>query len=271
MSKNTRKNKKKQTRVNKYQGGNTNLGLAFPSNNIFSLPNPALAYTGKGGNISNAYPSLGPSPSGFNFINPQINQHGGCGCSMLSGGSKKSKQKCSICKMKLWGGTKVGGTKVGGTGNNGIPYPNGLVGSPWSPSVADWPGVNNIPGDHNYLSQNTYPTDIQTSIIDSNSMFRFKGGKTRKGCKREKGDKTRKGGKREKGGKTKKGGKHHLRGGTMSNFLGEDLVNMGRQFQFGLGSAYNSLAGYNAPVNPLPWKDQLTNTSTLSSLKASSI
>jgi hypothetical protein len=37
----------------------------------------------------------------------------------------------------------------------------------------------------------------------------------------------------------------------------QDLINLGRQFQFGLGSAYNALAGYSSPVNPLPWRDQL--------------
>jgi hypothetical protein len=54
-----------------------------------------------------------------------------------------------------------------------------------------------------------------------------------------------------KGGKKKK-----HRGGTLSNFLAQDCINLGRQFQFGVGSAYNALAGYAAPVNPIPWKDQ---------------
>ena len=37
----------------------------------------------------------------------------------------------------------------------------------------------------------------------------------------------------------------------------QDLVNLGRGVAYGLGSAYNSLAGYPTPVNPLPYKDQL--------------
>jgi hypothetical protein len=44
----------------------------------------------------------------------------------------------------------------------------------------------------------------------------------------------------------------------MSNFIGQDLLNLGRQFQYGVGSTYNAMRGYAAPVNPLPWKDQLT-------------
>lgn len=40
----------------------------------------------------------------------------------------------------------------------------------------------------------------------------------------------------------------------------QDLVNLGRNFEYNMNSAYNSLNGYKAPVNPLPYKDQLTNT-----------
>ena len=55
-----------------------------------------------------------------------------------------------------------------------------------------------------------------------------------------------------KGGrKTKK-----QKGGSFSNFIGQDVINLGRQFNFGIGSAYNALAGYSSPINPLPWKDQ---------------
>jgi hypothetical protein len=163
------------------------------------------------------------------------------------GGGKRNK-KCSICSLKLWGGKHRVDCKCsvckrkmkGGTGNNGILYPNGLVGSPWQTSINDWPGVNYVSGDRNYLAYNTYPTDVQTSIINSNSNPRgFVGGKSIKK-------------------KSKK-----LHGGTLSNFLGQDLINVGRQFQFGLGSAYNALSGYSAPVNPLPWKDQLVNASNV--------
>ena len=50
------------------------------------------------------------------------------------------------------------------------------------------------------------------------------------------------------------------KGGIMSNFLGQDLVNLGRQFQYNVGSTYNALNGYQAPVSPLPWKDQMVST-----------
>jgi hypothetical protein len=122
----------------------------------------------------------------------------------------------------------------GGTGGT-----DGLVGKPWTPAVTGWPGVDGIPGDRNYLALNDYNPDISRQIISTgaNPPFSIGGGK----------------------GRTRK-----QRGGTLSNFLGQDLINLGRQFQFGLGSAYNGLSGYSSPVNPLPWKDQLQNTTRLS-------
>lgn len=53
-------------------------------------------------------------------------------------------------------------------------------------------------------------------------------------------------------------------GGSMSNFLGQDLLNLGRQMQFGVGSAYNSINGYSPQNNnPMPWKDQMVNSSNV--------
>ena len=50
--------------------------------------------------------------------------------------------------------------------------------------------------------------------------------------------------------------KYKYKGGGI---LPEDLVNLGRDFTYNLKSAYNVMNGYKAPVNPLPFKDQLTN------------
>jgi hypothetical protein len=121
-------------------------------------------------------------------------------------------------------------------GNPGIPYPDGLVGSSWGPQPAQWPGVNGIPGDRNHYPLNTYKVDPQTAMINvgANPPFTYM-----------------------------KGGKRKQRGGTLSNFMGQDLINLGRQFQFGIGSAYNALAGYQAPTNPLPWKGQFPNNNLL--------
>ncbi len=45
-----------------------------------------------------------------------------------------------------------------------------------------------------------------------------------------------------------------MRGG---GFVSDDLINVGREMQFGVGSAYRSFLGHPAPTNPLPWKGQL--------------
>jgi hypothetical protein len=88
-------------------------------------------------------------------------------------------------------------------------------------------GNPGIPGNSIYIENNTYNNDISRKMVDVGANPPFL-----------------------------KGGKRKQKGGTLSNFMGQDLINLGRQFQFGVGSAYNALAGYAAPTNPLPWKGQ---------------
>ena len=243
-------------------GGDGDVYLAYPANNVPFLPNSHLAYTGKGGacglnaplastlpvNTNAAdktVPNTGPPIGGFNFLNSVRSQHGGgcnCGMPFMSGGCG---DMCSIRggkrgtrrargKAKARGRAKAGGKKSQCGGNPGIPYPNGLAGSPWTPAISGWPGVDGIQGDRNHFPLNTYKNDISRQMVDVGPNPPFVVG----GRKRVKG-------------RTQK-----QRGGTLSNFLTQDLVNLGRQVQFGVGSAYNALSGYSAPVNPLPWKDQ---------------
>ena len=203
----------------------------YPSNNVHTVPNPHLAY---------AYPARGPAAGGWGFLNPQSvikgggkNKKGGCGCGLQSGGSKNKKGGCcGACSTSM----------LGGAGNNGIPYPNGLAGSPWSPALRDLPGVDGIGGNRNYLALNEYKVDPQTAMIatGANPPFSIGGKKRRK-----------------------------QKGGSTSNFISQDLINLGRQFQFGVGSVSNGLLGYSAPVNPMPWKGQLQNSANLASIKAS--
>ena len=217
----------KKTKTKKYLGG-SNMNLAYPSTNVPTVPNPHLAY---------AYPAKGPAAGGWGFLNPQSvikggsSQKGGCGCGLQAGGQKGG--CCGACSTSM----------LGGAGNNGIPYPNGLAGSPWTPALKDLPGVDGVDGNRNYLPLNQYKVDPQTAMIatGANPPFSVGGGK-----------KSRK-----------------QKGGALSNFLTQDLINLGRQFQYGVGSTYNGLLGYSSPVNPMPWKGQLTNTTNLATLKAS--
>jgi len=289
-----------KTRKN-YLGGSTisgaDINLAYPGNNVPTVPNPFLAYTGKGGsscggnltpnlnmtsNINGVVktdPNTGPTPTipATHFLNPIGAQRGGCcGASVMSGGSLMKGGNCMSCSTPLMSGGRkkkggcgtcapgfmVGGArhrlgckcssckaKRGGSmkgGNPGIPYADGLLGKPWTPAISGWPGVDGIQGDRNYLAHNDYKTDISRQMIatGANPPFSIGGGKNRS---------------------------RKQRGGTLSNFLTQDLINLGRQFQFGLGGAYNALAGYPAPVNPMPWKDQLHNTASLNTMKAAFI
>jgi hypothetical protein len=104
------------------------------------------------------------------------------------------------------------------------PIPGPFVGQAWSPSVANWPGVNGIGGDSNYLVNNLYKTDPQT-------MMKL-------------------GGKRMNKRMNKKGG----------GLIPQDLVNLGRDASFNFKSAYNAINGYAAPINSLPYKDQLSGS-----------
>lgn len=266
-----------KTMRKKQLGGSGDVYLAYPANNVHFLPNSHLAYTGKGGAcglnappmstmptntnaVNRAMPNTGPAAGGFNFLNSARAQHGGgcnCGLPFMSGGcgemcsmkggkrkmktrartiaKSKSKAKAGGCgPMCVAPFLLAGGKKRQHGGNPGIPYPNGLAGSPWTPSISGWPGVDGIQGDRNHFPLNTYNNDISRQMVDvgPNPPFVVGGGK----------------------GRTRK-----QRGGTLSNFLTQDFVNLGRQVQFGVGSAYNALSGYSAPVNPLPWKDQYTH------------
>lgn len=283
-----------KTRKN-YLGGSPDMPLAYTGKPQPPTNNPFLAYTGKGGacntnltpstnipeninatnkSIPNTGPPIGMPTAMTNQAGPQ--KGGNCGCSgvpILSGGGTRRKRggncgalcglsytaggshrigcKCSSCKVKQSGG------------NTGIPYPAGLAGNPWTSEISGWPGVDGIQGNRNYTNLNTYPTDVQTAMISPGANPPFVvGGNKIKGGDPLNYNLNPIGGKR---------GNRKQKGGTLSNFLSQDLINLGRQFQFGLGSAYNGLAGYKSPVNPLPWVGQLTKTPTLSSVKAAYI
>jgi hypothetical protein len=229
----TKKNKNKKPII--YLGGKSS-SLAytpvdnpqFQNDNL--NPNSNLAYTPNPN--PNPYPNEGPAPGGFNFLNSNSQNGGnsGCGCNNVQqlGGGKTKKTK----KMK--GGncdSDVAGTAATMT------YPNGLVGNSWSFKPSSWPS--------NHLGYNTYDNDISRQMVDVGSAYPFS---------------FIRGGKRGKNkSKKSKSLKRKHKGGALSNFLGQDLIDLGQQFKYNMNSSYNALRGYSAPVNPTPWKDQLSN------------
>lgn len=110
-----------------------------------------------------------------------------------------------------------------GGGSSLPPVPAPLVGSPWTPQVSGWPGVDGVDSGRNYLANNLY------NQFDPQTMMKLQGGSRR-----------RKTSKRQHGG----------------SFMPQQLVNLGRDLSFNFKSAYNSMNGYSAPVNPKPYMDQ---------------
>ncbi len=142
-------------------------------------------------------------------------QHGGYGCGSCG---------CPIAPYKMNGGSNT----------NLNPVPGPFVGKPWSPNVSNWPGVDGIGSNRNYLSpyDTTKDPSYQMGMNDSGYLTKS----------------SIVGGKRQR-----------MKGGGL---LPQDLVNLGRDFTFNFKSAYNALNGYNAPTNPAPYKDQLTHKYT---------
>lgn len=118
-----------------------------------------------------------------------------------------------------------------------------FIGSPWTAN--NWPSANNA----NHYPMNTYtPVDIQlqTKVLGANPPFSKGGRRIRKSRIRSKSR-----------SRTKRS---FQKGGNLTNNLFQDLVNFGRGISYNAGSAYNTILGAQAPVNPLPWQGQLQGT-----------
>lgn len=129
--------------------------------------------------------------------------------------------------------------------NGGGPVPGPFVGNPWGTNPVEWPGADGIDGNRNYLEnyKNVIQNDPtrQISMNDANYKPILKGGYVYNSVDTK-----------SKSRKSKKN--TDIYGGGL---LPQDLVNLGRSATFNIKSAYNAFNGYKAPVNPLPYKDQL--------------
>ena len=172
---------------------------------------------------------------------------GSCGCPIAP---------LSLKQMNMFGGQNEGveGLK-GGCGScmkggnffkPAGPIPGPIVGSAWGASFNKLPGSNDVGGDRNFLK----PYDANNNIVGKDPQLQMSmndaGYNTMNSKVGGKGRKIR----RKKSSKNKS-----IKGGGL---IPQDLVNLGSNFSFNLKSAYNSLNGYKAPIDPLPYKDQLT-------------
>lgn len=110
------------------------------------------------------------------------------------------------------------------------PVPAPLVGKPWTPQVSGWPGVDGVDSGRNYLANNLYDK------FDPQTMMKL--------------DSTQYGGSRRRRTRRQYGG----------SLVPQQLTNLGRDLAFNFKSAYNSMNGYAAPVDPKPYMDQFRNT-----------
>lgn len=221
--------------------------------NAEMLGNAADLPTQRGGmapDIAKAYPSTVGTPAHMNWINNQT-LHGGR--------SHRNRRRRSYrggdcgCSAPLFGGQKGGR-------NYGDLVPNGLLGQSWTSNIGTWPGVDGVAMNRGHYDLNTYANDVsrQTQAIGANFPFSglpWKGGSSRRPRRRRSTRRRRRHTRRAMS--YKQGCNRKMRGGALSNFLSQDIINLGREFGFNVNSAYNALNGAPAPVNPLPWKGQL--------------
>ena len=174
-----------------------------------------------GQNMNTPYPNTGPPPNPYTILASKSQSGGSCGCGAGAGTGLGNFFGGGCGCGKLFGGSN---SQKGGSSTT-------FIGSPWTPT--NWPSANNA----NHYPMNTYtPLDIQlqTKVLGANPPFSgLKGGRNRR---------TR---------------RTLQKGGNLSNSLFQDLANFGRGISYASGSAYNTVMGVPAPVNPLPWKGQL--------------
>jgi hypothetical protein len=116
--------------------------------------------------------------------------------------------------------------------------PGPVVGSAWAYNKL--PGMDGIGGNRNYLSPVNVGKDPALQMTMNGSGYKTMNSMV--------------------GGRKKRKTVKNMKAGGL---IPQDLVNLGRDFSFNFSSAYNALNGYSAPTNPLPYKDQLTNTASI--------
>lgn len=173
---------------------------------------------------------------------------GGCGCGNPFFGGQQRGGGCG-CGASFLGGSQTGASQTGGMKMGGSEP--ALIGSPWTANIGTWPGVAGNDGQSNYFSLNNYtPFSPETQMGQErdgaifppeNVKYLVRGGKRGVKSKRTRKQRVYR-------------NKKSLKGG--SNMFGQDLLNSGRSIQYGLGSAYNTLLGYQPPVDPLPFSGQ---------------
>ena len=157
---------------------------------------------------------------------------GGCASCGQNGGN------CASCQN----GGNCASCQNGGGSLAPAPVPGPFIGQqPWGPQTNEWPGVDGISGGRNYLSPVNVVANPQQQMSMADSGYIGKPNSMVGGNKKLK-----------KGGYKKGGG-----------FLPQDFVNLGRESIFNFKGMYNAMNGYKAPIDPSPYKGQLTGNNRI--------
>lgn len=149
----------------------------------------------------------------------------------------------------------------------------GFVGKPWGDKLSEWPNVNGVAHDRNFYKHLTDVVDLVPKMTGGNKRVRKFRNKTKKNKKYKGGC----GCDKMFGGSGLKvlqkietdydnygnygNGMSSMRSvsGRINDdeYLGGGLVgNMIDDVMYNVKSGYNTYMGYDAPVNPLPYRDQ---------------
>lgn len=122
--------------------------------------------------------------------------------------------------------------------------PGPEIGNPWGANLK-WPGMNGVGADRNYLANygGVITNDPQQQMSMNDAGYLTKNSMVG-GYRYDK--------------KSRSSSSSKVGGGLIP----QDLVNLGRDFSYNFKTAYNALNGYKAPVDPAPYKGQLTGALT---------
>jgi hypothetical protein len=122
--------------------------------------------------------------------------------------------------------------------------PGPIVGKPWGGDLK-WPGMDGVGSNRNYFNPYNTNNDPSTQQLTSDADAGYQNKMSLVG------------GYRYSPKSSSSSTTSSKRGGGL---VPQDLVNLGRDFGYNFKTAYNALNGYKAPVDPSPYKGQLTGT-----------
>jgi hypothetical protein len=194
----------------------------------------------------------------------QMNQFGGYYPETKTGyapvlGSAQNGGTCGVC-------SQIPVQNGGNFFKPPVPVPGPFVGQAWGTSVSQWPGMDGVSGNRNYnapigkVIDNDPALQMFTSDADAGykTLSSMVGGYEYKKVKGKRKSFSKKTGssKTNTTSSLSRSSTNSIKGGSL---IPQDLLNLGSDISYNVKSAYNALNGYSAPVNPLPYKDQLTN------------